>query len=148
MLNGKLLKLVDQFTYLCSSISSTESDVNICMGKAWITIDRLLTIWKTVLTKQIKQEFFQAITVSVLQYGCTTYTLMKFLEKKLDRNCRKDSACYFEQILEAAPYKTAAVWPPSSHHTNYPNEMDKRLVGFYGISTFVGYLMSNPFLCK
>ena len=22
------------------------------------------------------------------------------------------------------------------------------LVGFYGISTFVGYLMPNPFLCK
>ena len=22
------------------------------------------------------------------------------------------------------------------------------LVGFYGISTFVGYLMANPFLCK
>ena len=25
---------------------------------------------------------------------------------------------------------------------------DGWLVGFYGISTFVGYLMPNPFLCK
>ena len=36
-LNGKPLKL-DQFIYLSSNISSTESDVNI--GKAWTTIDR------------------------------------------------------------------------------------------------------------
>ena len=32
-LNGKPLKLVDKFTYLGSSISSTESDVNIDTGK-------------------------------------------------------------------------------------------------------------------
>ena len=33
-LNDKPLKLVDQFTYLSSNISSTESDVNIRIGKA------------------------------------------------------------------------------------------------------------------
>ena len=32
-LNGKPLKLVDQFTYLGSNITSTESDVNILVGK-------------------------------------------------------------------------------------------------------------------
>ena len=31
--NGKSLKLVDQFVYLGSSISSTENDVNIRIGK-------------------------------------------------------------------------------------------------------------------
>ena len=41
-LNGKPLKLVDQFIYLSSNISSTESNVNICIGKAWIAIDRLM----------------------------------------------------------------------------------------------------------
>ena len=35
--NGKTLKLIDQFTYLGSNISSTESDVNIHIGKAWTT---------------------------------------------------------------------------------------------------------------
>ena len=34
-LNGKSLKLVDQFIYLGSNISSTESDVDIHIGKAW-----------------------------------------------------------------------------------------------------------------
>ena len=33
-LNGEPLKLVDKFTYLSSSVSSTESDVNMCFAKA------------------------------------------------------------------------------------------------------------------
>ena len=32
-LNGKPLKLIDQFIYLNSNISSTESNNNICIGK-------------------------------------------------------------------------------------------------------------------
>ena len=43
-LSGKPLKFVDQFTYLRSNISSTESDVNIHLVKAWNAIDRLLII--------------------------------------------------------------------------------------------------------
>ena len=34
-LNGRPLKLVNPFTYLGSSISSIERNVNICIGKAW-----------------------------------------------------------------------------------------------------------------
>ena len=45
-LGGKSLKLNDQYTYLSNNISSTESDVNICIGKAWAAIDSLMTIWK------------------------------------------------------------------------------------------------------
>ena len=40
-LNGKPLKLVDQFTYFSSIISSTESDANMHMGKMCTVIDRL-----------------------------------------------------------------------------------------------------------
>ena len=43
-LNGKPLQLVHQFIYLGSNISSTESDVNIYIGKAWPAIDRLKII--------------------------------------------------------------------------------------------------------
>ena len=34
-LSGKPLKLVDQFTYLRSNISSTESDMKIRLAKVW-----------------------------------------------------------------------------------------------------------------
>ena len=34
----------------------------------------------------MKRSFFQAAVVSILSYGCTTWTLTKRLEKKLDGN--------------------------------------------------------------
>ena len=34
----------------------------------------------------MKRSFFQAAVVSILLYGCTTWTLTKWLEKKLDGN--------------------------------------------------------------
>ena len=36
--------------------------------------------------KKMKRSFFQAAVVSILLYGCTTWTLTKRLEKKLDGN--------------------------------------------------------------
>ena len=44
-LNGKPLKFVDQFIYLGSHISLTESDGNIHVGKSWTGIAKLTTIW-------------------------------------------------------------------------------------------------------
>ena len=58
---GSSLKLVDKFTYLGSSVSSTEKD-------------------------KMKRGFFQTVVVSMLLYGCTTWTLTKRMEKKLDGN--------------------------------------------------------------
>ena len=56
--NGCSLKLEDKFTYLRSSVSSTETDINTRLSKV----------------------------VSILLYGCTTWTLTKRIEKKLDSN--------------------------------------------------------------
>ena len=41
------------------------------------------------------------------------------LGEKARRELYKDAACCFEQILEAELYKTAAVWPLTSHLTNH-----------------------------
>ena len=43
-------------------------------------------IWKSDLTDKMKRSFFQAAVVSILLFGCTTWTLTKRLEKKLDGN--------------------------------------------------------------
>ena len=55
----------------------------------WISLpykDRhSIPLWKTYIDK-MKRSFFQAAIVSVLLYGCTTWTLTKRLEKKLDGN--------------------------------------------------------------
>ena len=85
-LDGASLRLVDKFTYLGSSVSSTENDIDTRLTKAWTAIDRLSIIWKSDLTDEMKRSFFQAAVVSILLYGCTTWTLTKRLEKKLDGN--------------------------------------------------------------
>ena len=85
-LEGTPLKLVDKFTYLGSSVESTEKDIETRLTKAWTAINRLSIIWKSDLTDKMKRSFFQAAVTSILLYGCTTWTLTKRLEKKLDGN--------------------------------------------------------------
>ena len=70
--NGGFLKLEDKFTYLGSSISSTENDINIQPVKAWTAINRLLIVWKSKLSDEIKGNFFQPVFGSILLYESTT----------------------------------------------------------------------------
>ena len=85
-LDGTSLKLVDKFTYLGSSISSTEKDIDTRLTKAWAAIDRLSILWKSDLIDKMKRSFFQAAVVLILLYGCTTWTITKQPEKKVDGN--------------------------------------------------------------
>ena len=64
-LDGTSLKLVDKFTYLGSSVSSTEKDIDTRLTKAWTAIDRLSIIWKSDLTDKMKRNFFQAAVVRI-----------------------------------------------------------------------------------
>ena len=80
------LKLIDEFTNLGNSVSSTEKDIDTRLTKTWTAIDKLSVIWKSDLTDKMKRSFFQAAVVSILLYRCTTWTLTKRLEKKLDGN--------------------------------------------------------------
>ena len=79
-LNGSPLKLVDKFTYLGSSVSSTENDINTRLAKPWAAL------WKSDLTDKMKRSFFQAAVVLILLYGCITWTLTKRTGKKFDSN--------------------------------------------------------------
>ena len=63
-----------------------EKDIETRLAKAWTAINRLSIIWKSDLTDKMKRSFFQAAVTSILLYGCTTWTLTKRLEKKLDGN--------------------------------------------------------------
>ena len=85
--DGSSLKLVDKFTYQGSSVSSTEKNIDTWLTKTRTAIDKLSIIWKSDLTEKIKRSSFQSGVVSILLYGCTTWTLTKRLEK-LDGNYR------------------------------------------------------------
>ena len=45
-LDGTSLIMVEKFTYLGSSVSSTEKDINTRLTKSWTAIDKLSIIWK------------------------------------------------------------------------------------------------------
>ena len=57
-LEGTPLKLVDKFTYLGSSVKSTEKDIETRLTKALTAINRLSIIWKSDLTDKMKRSFF------------------------------------------------------------------------------------------
>ena len=77
------------------------------LTKAWTAIDRLSIIWKSNLSDKMKCSFFQAAVVSILLYGCTTWTLTKRLEK-LDGN--------YTRMLRAILNKS---WQQHPKGTNY-----------------------------
>ena len=100
------LNLVDKFTSLGSSVSSTEKDIDTRLTKAWTAIDRLSIIWKSDLTDKMKRSFFQAAVVSILLYECTTRTLTKRLEKKLDDNYRRKLRAILNKSWQQHPQGT------------------------------------------
>ena len=85
-LNGSSLKLVDKFTYQGSNALTTGTDIDTWLTKAWTAINRLSVMWKSDLPDKMKHSFFKAAVVSILLYGCTTWTLAKRMEKKFDGN--------------------------------------------------------------
>ena len=56
-LNGTSQKLVTKITYLGSSVSSTENNINTLLPKAWTGIDKQSVILKSDLTDKIKRSF-------------------------------------------------------------------------------------------
>ena len=70
---------------------------------------------------EMKRSFFQAAVVSILLSGCTTWTLTKRVEKKLDGNYTSN----IEQVLAATPHKAPTIRPPASLHDNYPSLTNK-----------------------
>ena len=74
------------YIHLGNCVLSTKKDIDTRLTKAWAAIDKLSITLKSDLTVKMKRSFFQAAVVSILLYGCTTWTLTKRLEKKLDGN--------------------------------------------------------------
>ena len=72
----------------------------------------------------MKLEFFQAVAMSVLLYGHTTWILMKHLGEKTRWELHKDAACCFELILKSGHYKTA-IQPLTSHLTIHISKISK-----------------------
>ena len=71
-LNGNTIKQVENFSYLGSEISSTAKDVSSRIGKVWIALNILYTIWKSTANLRQKKNFFRATVETVLIYESVT----------------------------------------------------------------------------
>ena len=78
---------MDLFKYLSNNISSTERDVKMHLVKAGNSIGWLSIIWKSEIAHK-KRHFFQAVVVSIILYGYSTWTMTKHIEEKLDTTYR------------------------------------------------------------
>ena len=83
-LNNTLLKIVSNYVYLGSYISSSEKDFMTRKGKAWTACNALHKIWTSNLNRDFKLKIFKATIEPILLYGSETWTLTKRLEKRLD----------------------------------------------------------------
>ena len=83
-LNNTLLKMVSDYVYLGSYISSSEKDFLTRKGMAWSACNALHKIWSSNLTRAFKLKIFKAAIEPILLYGSETWTLSKNLEKRLD----------------------------------------------------------------
>ena len=118
-LDGTPLKLVDRFTYLGSSVTSTKNDIDMRLTKAWTAINRLSIIWKSDLTNKMKRSFFQAAVTSDTAIWVHYVDTNKTAGEEARRQLHKNAASNLEQVLAATPHKTPTVRPPASYHENY-----------------------------
>ena len=113
-LDGSPLKLVDIFTYLGSSVSSTEKDIDTRLTKAWTAIHKLSIIWKSDLADKMKRCIVTGICMHYLDANKTA-------GEKARRQLHKNAASIIEQVLEATPHRAPTIRLRTSHHENYPS---------------------------
>ena len=119
-LDGTSLKLVDKFTYLGSSVSSTEKDINTRLTKAWTAIDKLWSYgnqtwpikWNAVSSRQRRVD-----TAIWMHYLDASKTDGEEARWQLHKNVASNT----EQVLAATPHKAPTIRPPAFHHENYPS---------------------------
>ena len=117
-LEGTPLKLVDKFTYLGSSVESTEKDIETRLTKAWTAINRLSTIWKSDLP--IKWN-----AVSSRQRSHRYCYMMHYMDanKTAGEETRwqlhKNAACNPQQVLAATPPQDTNCTATAPYHEIY-----------------------------
>ena len=95
-LNSKPLNLDGYFTYLNSNISSTESNINIWIRKAWTAINRLSIIWKSDLSDKKKTGILQSCSHVSTIVWLHSQNFCKKLGEKAKWELHKNAALCFE----------------------------------------------------
>ena len=81
-----------------------------------------MDIWSVQLNKMGFLPSCSCIHVTIWMHHMEA---SKMQREKARWELHKNAACCPEQITEIAPHKTAVVWPPTPHLTNYSNRKHK-----------------------
>ena len=80
VINDQPINIVDDFIYLGSYVGSTEHDVHVRIGFAWVAFAKLKSILRLLKPKMnLKIRLFKAECVSILLYGCVVGVDRPFL---------------------------------------------------------------------
>ena len=86
-MSGKILETVDKFKYLVVTLiknGKSISEINIRMYTATSALVRLKTIWKSnKISIQTKILLYKSLVLSIMLYGCETWTLTEDLERRI-----------------------------------------------------------------
>ena len=82
--NGNAIKVVENFKYLGGWMHSTNKDFEIRKAIAWTACHKMSKLWKSNLSRSLKERLFLSTVESVLLYGSETWTINKTTRKKLD----------------------------------------------------------------
>ena len=118
-LDGASLKLVDKFTYLGSSVSSTEKDIDTRLTKAWTAIDRLSIIWKSDLTDKMKRGCVD--TAIWMHHMDANEAAGEETRRKLHNNVESS----IKQVLATTPHETPTIRTLAPHHENYTSQTNQ-----------------------
>ena len=85
-MNGVLLEEVNQFKYLGATLSKdgySTAEIGIRIAQATAAMARLERVWRSKISFPTKYRLFGSLVVSILLYGCESWTLMADTEKKV-----------------------------------------------------------------
>ena len=87
VMGGKILETVDKFKYLGVTLTKDgkrESEIKIRIATATSALVRLKTIWKhNKIAIQTKILLYKSLVLSIMLYGCETWTLTEDLERRI-----------------------------------------------------------------
>ena len=84
-LDGHDIEIVDNFKYLGSMMLSSESDFKVRRGQAWAAFAKMQPIWRSkVVPIKLKAKIFEASCLSILMYGCETWTITQQLAQQIN----------------------------------------------------------------
>ena len=134
--------LVDKFTYLGSNVSSTEKDIDTRLTKAWTAIDKLSVIWKYIY-------IYIYINVDSALFGIAydrnyinlakTFLLRQFTIAENQSSSGLNRQTYIMKFWLSEKCRSCEIYKRLRVEYGAVG-----LIWFHGISTIVGYSISNP----